>query len=237
MASLSNGNLHISAKFYNYILRFYDFLALTFNCNFLWLCPTKTVLLPFFRANAGEWHMDVGVGTGHNPAALHELDPSWPKHLALVDINTHCLKVAAERIGLPTRTTCITADIIEPFSLPASEPQKFDSISLMYTLHCLPYPPAEKGRVFTNLKQHLSPQGTLFGSTILGRDGRHNLLARVGLWWWNLVGVINNLGDGKDDFHNALEAEFEEVESYIVGCVLLFRARKPKESEKIPVSA
>lgn len=233
MARTMNENLPVGARHYlRGFLRIYDLLVLTFHNSFVWRCPTQSVLLPFFFANAGERHMDVGVGTGYYPTALHQSKPPWPQHLTLVDINANCLERSADRIGLPDRTSCVIANVLEPFTLPASEPEKFDSISLIFLLHCLPCSPVEKTRVFTNLKPYLSPQGTLFGATVLGRDVQPTWLARLVLWWLNLLGAFTNTADGKEDFLKALAAEFEEVEGYIIGCALIFRARKPKESIK-----
>src|SRR5262249_21733539 len=58
-----------SARYYRrLILSFYALWVLPISNPFVWRCPTKTVLVPFFRANVGRRHMDVGVGTGYFPA-------------------------------------------------------------------------------------------------------------------------------------------------------------------------
>lgn len=233
MSSVIDATLPTGAKHYfQGFLRFYDFLVLKFHNNFVWRCPTKTVLLPLFCANAGDYHMDVGVGTGYYPAALHQSNPFWPQHLTLVDVNNNCLKRSAERIGLPDRTRRVIANVLEPFTLPDTEPKKFDSISLIFLLHCLPCSQAEKARVFTNLKQHLSSRGTLFGATVLTKDGQQTWLSRFLLWFLNQMGAFTNTEDGKDDFLKALRADFEEVEGYVIGSVLIFCARKPKPLEQ-----
>lgn len=229
MFGLLNATLPTGAKHYfRGFLRIYDFLILKFHNNFVWRCPTKTVLLPFFCANAGERHMDVGVGTGYYPAALHQSNPSWPQHLTLVDVNHNCLESSAERIGLPDRTSRVIANALEPFTLPANEPEKFDSISLIFLLHCLPCSPAEKTQIFTNLKQHLSPQGTLFGATVLAKGVQQTWLSCFMLWFLNLIGAFSNTEDGKDDFLKALAAEFGDVEGHVIGSVFIFCARRPK---------
>src|SRR5262249_36594178 len=151
-----------SARYYRrLILSFYDLWVLTISNTFVWRCPTKTVLVPFFRANVGRRHMDVGVGTGYFPAiAMTASDPDvnkgrkevmkttvTPQSLTLVDVNPNCLAFAARRIGRPESTRCIVADALK-LSLPNSEDdgerEHFDSISLFYLLHCLPGPAAQK---------------------------------------------------------------------------------------------
>lgn len=233
MLSRINAHLPTGANLYTrHVLQIYDFLVHTFNDNFMWKCPAKTVLIPFFHANAGPRHMDVGVGTGFFPYHRHDQDDQWPQQLTLVDINENCLESAAERVGLPDRTTCIAASVLEDsLTLPGIQYKQFDSISLMYLLHCLPCSPLEKARVFSNLKPYLSTQGTLFGATILGRDTNANLLTQLWMGMWNWLGVFHNLADGKEDFLHALEAEFEEVECHVVGCSLIFRARKARETQ------
>src|SRR5258707_12277346 len=46
------------------ILKLYDFGVLGLANRFVWQCPTKTVLLPFYKEHLGLKHLGVGVGTG-----------------------------------------------------------------------------------------------------------------------------------------------------------------------------
>ncbi|RAK95492.1 methyltransferase type 12 [Aspergillus ibericus CBS 121593] len=98
----------------------------------------------------------------------------------------------------------------------------------MYLLHCLPPPCHRKATVFAHLKHHLTPEGTLFGTTVLGRGAHHNLLGRLTIRFYNWKGIFGNKDDSPDVLVKALENEFEEVETHVVGVVLLFRARKPR---------
>lgn len=235
-----------SARYYSsFVLSSYDFFVLYFSNKFVWRCPTKSVLLPFFRANAGPRHMDVGVGTGYFPAAAttrrreitssdkHDRDTikqgeDWPQKLALVDVNPKCLETASSRIAQPDRTVRLLADVLRPLPDPV---EVFDSISFMYLLHCLSGPPREKTqRVLVNLKPYLAEQGVLFGATILGKGVRHNWIGRILMWAYNRVGLFHNYADGKDEIISALEAEFDDVEGHVIGCVLVFRARRPKRT-------
>jgi ubiquinone/menaquinone biosynthesis C-methylase UbiE len=125
--------------------------------------------------------LDVGVGTGYFLAAMHKSEQQrhptasgeviWPQTLTLIDLNPTCLETAARHLGHPDRTECVMADAREPLPI---KPGKFDSISFMYLLHCIPAPPEKKGCVFANLKLYLEEPGTLFSVTILGRGVRHN---------------------------------------------------------------
>ena len=218
-------------------LQVYDYLVHNFSNKYIWRCPTESVLIPWFAANAGPRHMDIGVGTGFFPGTHREreamVNRNWPEKLMLVDLNPMCLERAAKRVGVPDRTTCQKADVMQPITLrpSASSPEQqpiFDSISLMYIIHCLPPPTKDKARLFANVKQYLSPEGTLFGATVLGKGVEHNWLGRLQMWNMNRLEYFGNLDDGKEELVEALAANFHEVETTVVGVVLLFRAKKPK---------
>ncbi|OJJ71090.1 hypothetical protein ASPBRDRAFT_602357 [Aspergillus brasiliensis CBS 101740] len=214
----------------------YDLAVHWFNDNYVWRCPLP-VLSAFFAANAGPRHMDIGVGTGLFPAQhrdrMRKGHQEWPQQLTLVDMNPSCLQKAAARVDCPSKTECVQANVFEPFTVPAGQgtlgaSPKFDSISLMYMLHCLPPPTDRKAAVFSHLKHHLTAEGTLFGVTVLGYGAQHNLLGRLTLRFFNWKGIFGNADDSPEAFVRVLENEFEEVETHIVGVVLLFRARKPR---------
>lgn len=234
MLSRINAHLPTGANLYTRgILRIYDVIAHTVNGNYLWKCPAKPVLIPFFHANAGPRHMDVGVGTGYFPYNRHNQGNRWPQQLTLVNINENCLESASKRVGLLDRTNYIVANVLgNSLTLPGVDHRQFDSISLMHVLHFLPCSPTEKGRIFSNLRPYLSSQGTLFGTTILGRGTSQHWLNRFYMELYNWAGVFHNKEDGKEDFLRALEKEFEDVGCRVVGCVLIFQARKPKAEKK-----
>ncbi|GAQ37826.1 hypothetical protein AtubIFM55763_006765 [Aspergillus tubingensis] len=217
-------------------LTIYDIIVHWWNDNYVWRCPLP-VLSSFFAANVGPRHMDIGVGTGLFPVQhreqMRQRHQEWPQHLVLVDMNPSCLQKSAERIDCPSKTECVQASVFEPFTVPAGQGSlgaspKFDSISMMYLLHCLPPPTDHKATVFAHLKRHLTAEGTLFGATILGYGAQHNLLGRLTMRLYNWKGIFGNTDDNPEVFVKALENEFEEVETHIVGVVLLFRARKPR---------
>jgi SAM-dependent methyltransferase len=223
---------HLGAGWYTPLsLHLYDLWVLNFSGRFAWRCPTVSVLEPFFNANIGAHHLDVGVGTGYFPAFASK-DATKLKTLTLVDLNPNTLQTAAGRITRPERIRCVVADALSPLPLLQEDGtgKRFDSISLMYLIHCLPGPAASKARVFANMKGHLVEGGILFGATVLGSfDSRvkHNWFGKTLLWVYNHVGIFDNYEDNEADFVKALEANFEEVEVFLVGCVLMFKVRKP----------
>jgi ubiquinone/menaquinone biosynthesis C-methylase UbiE len=212
-------------------LHLYDLWVLNVSGRFAWRCPTVSVLEPFFNANIGEHYLDVGVGTGYFPA-LAMKDATKLKTLTLVDLNPNTLQTAAGRIAQPDSTRCVVADALSPLPILQEDgtSERFDSISLMYLMHCLLGPAASKTRVFANMKGHLAEGGTLFGATVLGSlDGRvkHNWFGKALLWAYNRVGIFDNYEDNQADFVKGLEENFEEVEVFLFGCVLIFKAEKP----------
>lgn len=45
---------------------------------------------------------------------------------------------------------------------------------------------------------------------------------------YNYKGVFGNHGDDPEVFKKELRNEFDDVDAWVVGAVLVFRARKPK---------
>ncbi|KAJ5762453.1 uncharacterized protein N7511_005835 [Penicillium nucicola] len=234
--------MHASASYYNaLVLTCYDYCVHSLFMVYLWGCPTTTVTLPFFKSNIGRRHMDVGVGTGYFPAAVRQsvqqkqqnhavlLDSpflQWPEKLLLVDLNPNCTEMAASRVGVRDRTEILIVDVFQP--LPAVESvEKYDSISLMNLLHCLPGSAEYKSQVFGNLKPFLKDNGTLFGGTILGKGVQHNFLGKALMWVFNCIGIFHNYEDEKGLFLQVLEKEFGKVDHVVVGRILLFVAKEP----------
>lgn len=57
---------------------------------------------------------------------------------------------------------------------------------------------------------------------------REGLLGRFLISAYGLVGIFANAEDGPDEIVDALEREFEVVDTWIIGRMMLFRGRKPK---------
>ncbi|KAI5855021.1 methyltransferase [Durotheca rogersii] len=215
----------------------YDVYVLWFNMSALWRCPTRSVLLPFFKENFSQRHLDCGVGTGWFPAtALRCLSGDDTKQeLTLVDLSQTALEFVKDRIlsgASNTTVKCVAADVLE--SLPETlRAEKFDTVTMFNLLHCVPG--QSKFGVFRVFKTLLAEGGVLAGCSILGHNTRFpNFLSRWCMAGLNHWGIFNNWDDTEDDFRRALEAEFEDVEIRIVGMMILFRAKTPRVDTRKP---
>jgi SAM-dependent methyltransferase len=201
------------------ILKLYDGWVLGVSNRFAWRCPTRAVLLPFFRRHIGSRHMDVGVGTGFYlaNAGLHP-----DSEVTLLDLSISSLNAAKARIK-HIKTQSVRHDVTLP--LPFPEHTVFDSISLFYLLHCLPGKFSEKRGIIINLKRHLSPDGVVYGATILGEEANHNWFGRKLMKLYNRKGIFGNRDDTMRELKEMLESSFRSVDILRHGKVALFAAR------------
>lgn len=199
---------------------FYDLWVLGISNAFFWRCSTSQHLLPFFKQHVTARHLDIGVGTGYY---LANTDLPAKASITLCDLNTDSLAAAKSRLRRPKIQT-LQHDIEKPLPMTS----RFQSISLMYLLHCMPGPSKRKAAIFSHLKDRLEPDGVLFGSTILGDGVEHNFGGRVLMSFYNRKGIFGNTTDNAQTFLDALQADFEDVDASIEGCVLLFAARVPR---------
>lgn len=212
----------------------YDVYVLGFNMSYVWGCPTSSVLLPFFSEHFSRNHLDCGVATGYIPATA--LNCFWRKYsrhrLTLLDLNPNPLRAARARVlsvATDTEVDCVEADVTAP---PPRElvARRFDSVSMFNLFHCMPGG-RDKFRAFGTMAQLISDDGVLVGSTVLGIQHTtwYQWFTRFYLRWYNhWWGVFNNWDDTRDDVEIALRESFEEVETWTVGMMLLFRATRPR---------
>lgn len=201
-------------------LAIYDFWALGTISTYAWRCKVTKNLIPFFQQNVGKELLDIGVGTGYY---LSHANLAPDVSVTLVDLNRNSLDAAKARLGREG-TQCYVHDITKPLPMTT----RFDSMSMFYLLHCMPGPVDSKTAIFANLKNHLTPDGVVFGATILGQGVRHNLLGRTVMYVFNKKGVFDNRGDSEAAIVDALREHFEIVDARIVGTILIFRGQKPK---------
>lgn len=211
-----------AASYSTFALLIYDYFVLKFMSHFIWRCSTSAVTLPFFRRHIRpSSHLDIGVGTGY---FLQHSNLPADAQITLCDLNSNCLekaKVRLERQDLD----CLQHDILEPLPRDIGT---FDSISLMFLLHCLPPPQSRKGQVLSMLKHHLKADGVLFGCTVLGpQSGNQTWASRRALRRINAKGRMGNLEDREQVFVEVLRKNYAQVETLVVGSMLLFTARKP----------
>lgn len=163
---------------------------------------------------------------------------------------------------------CIKHDVMQPldqarsieFSFPATAatttPEgeenskttpKFDSISLFFLFHCLPYTDKDKDntnsehptkvQILAQLKDWLAtdsnPDAVIYGSTILGKGVKHNWLGRWLMPVYNRKGIFGNYEDSEETFATVLRENYEHVELKVVGRVLLFAASRPRVEKKV----
>ncbi|KAI1392729.1 methyltransferase [Hypoxylon trugodes] len=222
-----------SVSFYSRpILSIYHYIIL-FNFTYMWKCSLMSVVFPFFSENFSENHLDCGVADGYFPLSTLQRPYRDQKkqRLTLLDANANALQVAKAHVlsGSPaTEIRTIEADVTAPL-VQELKGVKFDSISMFNLFHCIPGG-SGKWRAFGIFKEVLSDDGVLTGCTVLGE--RH---APSSLPWWynalyNRIGIFHNWDDTKSDVESALKKEFAEVDTWLVGMTLLFKARKPRKA-------
>ena len=197
-------------------LQYYDRL-LEFMCNRVWRCPIARTL-GHYQRHLSSSHLEVGVGTGY--FLDRSRFPAPQPRLALLDINSDCLKQSATKLSRYA-PEIYHANALAPIKLDA---RLFDSIAINYVLHCMPGTFSEKGVVFTHLKSLLKSGGVLFGSTVLRREVPCDVRARAFMSFYNAYGVFSNLQDGLASLRQALEKDFRNVHIEVIGCIAQFYA-------------
>jgi SAM-dependent methyltransferase len=201
------------------MLAIYDRFVIGFVSWFVWRTPIEPIMAGY-RHHIRDSHLDVGPGTGWFIERSSLPDGS---RVTLVDPNTNVLSHAAGKLKR-LDVTVVQADVLKP--LPVDGP--FESAALNLVIHCLPGPQSRKARAIENVAAVLSPTGTLFGATVLGRSGDHSWLARRVLTLFNRRGAFDNLDDDEDGLREMLEASFEEVDVSTAGSAAIFAASRPR---------
>lgn len=206
------------AVYSGWILKWvYDALVLGFSNHRLWRCPTAG-LLELYDRNIRDNHLDVGVGTGYYLDRCRF--PVERPRLALMDLNPNSLAVAAKRVARLKPETLLR-NVLAPI---AYDGPGFDSLGLMYLLHCLPGGIDDKAVLFEHLRPLLNPGAVVFGATLVQGDAPRGPLAQRLMDVYNRKGVFSNREDTVDGLTRALNARFAQVEVRLVGCAALFRA-------------
>jgi len=201
------------------VLKLYDLCVNGLSHRFVWQCPTKTVLLPFYKEHLGPKHLDVGVGTGF---FIARAGLTSSHQVGLLDLNENCLRAAAAQVK-QAKVRTFRRDIMQPSSEPADT--GYDSISLFHVLHCLPVTMDDKETAIANLKRYLSKTGVLYGVTILGEEAGHKPIGRMLLKLYNDKGIMHNMADTLDGLQLMLGRQFRNVQIRRHNKVALFVAR------------
>lgn len=200
------------------LLAVYDWFVLRFMAQAVWRAASDDVV-ERYRRLMGRRHLDVGPGTGYFLVKANRPDVE----VTLLDPNPNVLAHASQQLGSRSVET-VEADVLKP--LPIDGP--FDSAGLNYVLHCLPGPQISKGSAIRHVAAVLTPEGVLFGGTVLGRTARHTPQARVVLWAFNRRGTFGNLDDTESGLRQILEDSFQRVEIDSVGSMAYFTATGPR---------
>jgi len=200
----------------------YDPLVLWYTNRSVWQCSTPRQL-EFFREHAGTDHLDIGVATGYFPA--HAGWQPGTHTVSLMDLSPSALEFAAKRIAKLNPTTYL-ADVTKPLELP--EGTRFDSVSMLAVLHCVPGAMRDKAAAAAgNVAPFLADDGILFGTTVLGSGAAHKPAGRKLLARYNAQGIFANIDDTAADLEAGLRTAFAAVEVTTEGAVAMFTAREP----------
>ena len=195
----------------------YDALVLGFSNHVLWKCPTAG-LLDLYNANVTSNHLDVGVGTGYylDRCRFPDAEP----RLALMDLNENSLFCAAKRAAR-YRPETIRCNALKP--IPFDGPG-FDSVGVMYLLHCLPGSMADKAVLFDHLRPLMNAGAVLFGATIVQGSAPRGAAAQRLMDLYNGKGIFSNRQDTVEALDHELGKRFPRRDIALVGCVAVFRA-------------
>ncbi|WP_297121640.1 class I SAM-dependent methyltransferase [uncultured Enterobacter sp.] len=202
-------------------LKLYDWWVLRISNRYAWQCQTQRHLVPHFRNNMKSNHLDVGVGTGFYLTYAPDICS-----VSLMDLNASSLDAATARVGKDRIKASVLHDVFNPY--PAHLHNQFDSISMLYLLHCLPGTMKEKAPVIHRAADALTRDGVLFGATILGDEANHNAFGRKLMAVYNKKGIFSNRADGVEDLRTILSAAFDRVDIKVEGKVALFKAERKK---------
>jgi hypothetical protein len=100
---------------------------------------------------------------------------------------------------------------------------------MLNLFHCVPGG-ASKYQAFRTHQAVLTDGGVRTGCVIPGRQHTNNWFTWVHMKLFNWLGAFNNWEDTRQDIEEAIQKAFAEVETRMVGLVLLFRARQPRRN-------
>jgi ubiquinone/menaquinone biosynthesis C-methylase UbiE len=218
----SNSTKAGAAPYTKAFLSIYDVWVIHLSNDYGWQCNRRN-FLELYNKHVGHRHLEVGPGSGWilaNASLPGTID------LTLTDLNRNSLDHTAARLDTPT--TLIEHDVLHPFD---NSIEKFDSISINYVLHCLPGNWTTKAAALSNLAAKLQPNGTLFGSTVIGVGQKYTLLGKALMSAYNAIGAFGNRHDDLPGLRSELESRFDDVEVTMVGNVALFVARGPRQND------
>ncbi|KAK4221020.1 hypothetical protein QBC38DRAFT_523918, partial [Podospora fimiseda] len=170
------------------------------------------------------------------------IDSSARFELTLFDLNDSSLSVAEERIKKDHANNLdkIAIETVHHDALDLPIPdylkKQFTSVSMFNLLHCIAAPCQDKVKAFQLAADALVDGGVLAGCTVLpaAETGRNSWVAGGHSKWYNDINkVFANKEDKRDVLEDGLNKWFEEVETRIVGSMLIFKAKGPKRGQDV----
>ena len=207
------------ADYTRLVLNLYDPIVIGVVAGLVWRVPGEA-LLANYRQNIRPGHLDIGPGTAY--CIVRSGLPAGSR-ITIMDPNQNVLEHAARKLHRYD-VTAVEADVLKPFPVPGP----FESVGMNMVIHCLPGPTSRKALAIQNVAAVLSPAGTFFGATILGRAAEHSWLGHRVLTVFNKQRGFDNLDDSEGSLREMLEASFEHVNIDIVGSAAIFRASNPR---------
>jgi hypothetical protein len=196
-------------------LKLYDPLIVETLAPRVWRCSPESIVA-FYDRHVTSNHADLGVATGYFLDRCNFRSPN--PRLALIDLQPHCLRYAAQRLARYQPETYLRCALSPIVGIPGG---RFASIAIGGVLHCLEGDLPHKARVFDAIAP-LARCGTkVFGYTLLN-EGVDSLMARMARAVLNRAGVVDNLNDTQSDLRAALESRFADVSIELSGCMALF---------------
>lgn len=207
--------------YHPWALKLYNIIVLWFSNNWVWRCSRQRQL-QHYQKNISSNHLDVGIGTGYY--LDHVNFPTNSLKLTLMDLNPNCLHYSLQLLRRYS-PKIYKHDVFQPLD---DINDQYDSIGVNYLLHCLPGTLDQKKIALENLSKKLSPNSTLFGSTILGDSAKHNFLGKYLISLYDRKKIFCNRQDSAKELKNVLQQIFREVHVEVIGAVALFTAKSPQ---------
>lgn len=222
---LSNDEVAGAAVYNPLVLAVYDLFVLRLTNNYGWR-STRHSQLDLYNRHMSANHLDIGPGTGWFLKNA-SLPATGQASITLMDLNATPLKRCEQLLearGVRARTH--VGSVLQPID---AQLGPFDSVGAGFLFHCVPGTWAnEKGDSFRNIARVLTDNGTLFGTTVLGKGVRHNLFGRTLMHIYNgRTGIFHNEDDDLKGLVSALQSAFADVDVEVDGVVAKFVAAKP----------
>ena len=210
------------AGYNRFMLAIYDPWVLGFMTRAVWPCPCKTESTGIGGTSA----RDTSTSDRERAISSRMRSRRAGPRSRCSTRTPRCSSTRSQRLAAFHSAT-VEADVMKP--LPVQGP--FDSAALSFVLHCLRGPMSNKAVAIRNIAEVLTPDGVLFGGSVLGTTEEHSRSARTFLKAANKQGGFDNLGDTADGLRDILGESFEKVDVDVVGSAALFTATKPRRSQ------